>query len=283
MSSPSACRGGPVRARKDVAYRRVDGVDPNLLSLDAYVPHRGSACGPAPVVVYVHGGGFVRGDKANKISDKVRLFTDEGWTFVSVDYRLSPRAATSDRADRVRYPTHEQDVAAAVAWVEDHARELGGDPARVLLMGHSSGAFLVSLLSTDLSFLTGAGVPTDHVRCTVALDTEYDVARQVAQGGTQEQLYRNAFGDDPATWRDGSPVEHIAAGTTRPSFLVVTRGPARRVAQARDFVDALEVGGTHAALLDVSPMTHEEVNAAVGSSGDSTVTPAVMAFLRSCR
>ena len=105
----------------------------------------------------------------------------------------------------------------------------------------------------------------------------------MAQGGAQEQLYRNAFGDDPATWSEGSPIEHTAAGTDRPSFLVVTRGAARRVAQARAFVDALDTGGTDATLLDVSPMTHEEVNAAVGASGDTTVTPAVMAFLRSCR
>ena len=282
-TTPATCRGGPVRASKDVAYRRVDGVDPNLLSLDAYVPHRDAGCAPAPIVVYVHGGGFARGDKAHRISDKVRLFTDEGWTFVSVNYRLSPTPASPDRADPIHHPIHEQDAAAAVAWVEDHAGELGGDPAQVFLMGHSSGAFLVSLLSTDRSFLADAAVSTEHVRCTVSLDTEYDVVGQVAQGGAQERLYRNAFGDDPATWIQGSPIEHTAAGTDRPRFFVVTRGAARRVAQAKAFVDDLDTGGTEATFLDVSPMTHDEVNAAVGASGDTTVTPAVMAFLRSCR
>jgi len=280
--NPETCRGGPVLARKDVTYRDVDGVDPNLLSLDAYVPRRDAGCGPAPIVIYVHGGGFVRGDKANNVVDKVGLFTDAGWTFVSINYRLSPTPASADRADAIRYPIHEQDVAAAVGWVKDHAGELGGDPTRIRLVGHSSGAFLVSLLSTDLSFLAEEGVTTENLRCTVSLDTEYDVTRQVAQGGSQAQLYRNAFGDDPAVWAQGSPTEHTAAGSSRPRFLVVTRGAARRVAQAESFADALEAGGTDATFLDVSPMTHEETNAAVGAAGDTTVTPAVMDFLRSC-
>src|SRR3712207_2977929 len=87
-TDPSAtCRGTGVRTTRDVAYDRVAGVDSKLLSLDLYEPVRPGGCGPAPIVVYVHGGGFSIGDKANKISDKVSLFTGEGWVFASVNYR----------------------------------------------------------------------------------------------------------------------------------------------------------------------------------------------------
>lgn len=135
-------------------------------------------------------------------------------------------------------------MAAAIAWLRDHSGPIGGDPNRIFLIGHSSGAFLVSLLSTDTSFVTAAGVSASSLRCTVALDTEYDVADQVAQGGSQEALYRNAFGDDPATWAEGSPINHTAEGRARPRFLIHIRGAARRIAQARTFASALTAGGT---------------------------------------
>lgn len=261
-------------------YKQVAGVDPSLLSLDYYKPVRATGCGPAPIVVFVHGGGFVNGDKDNKIDDKVKLFTGEGWVFASVNYRLSTAPTTAPA--QVRYPTHEQDVVAAIAWLKQHSAELGGDPSRIFLVGHSSGAFIVSLISTDTSFLTEAGIGTNNVRCTTSLDTEYDVANQVAQGGSQEALYRNGFGDDPATWAKGSPINHTSPGGDRPKFLVFSQGTARRTAQARDFGAALVAGGTPASVIDVNPLTHEGVNAAVGAPGDNTVTPPLMTFLRSC-
>jgi acetyl esterase/lipase len=279
-AAPASCRGTGSTATRDVRYRQEVGVDRKLLSLDHHVPTRPVGCGRAPIVVYVHGGGFRIGDKAKRISDKVDLFTAEGWVFVSVNYRLSTAPATDP--DAIRYPTHARDVAAAIDWTRDHSAALGGDPDRIFLLGHSSGAFLVSLLSTDTSFLSTAGVATGSVRCTVSLDTEYDVADQVAQGGTQEALYRNAFGDDPEVWERGSPINHTAAGAARPELLVYTRGAARRIAGARDFTAALAAGGTPSRLIDVNPMRHEDVNAAVGAPGETRVTPALLSFLRSC-
>ncbi len=277
---PASCGGSGSRAHLGLPYARAAGVDPNLLSLDLYEPVRPAGCGPAPVVVYVHGGGLVEGDKGNRIADKVRLFTSQGWVFASVNYRLSTPGPSGQPV--VRYPVHEQDVAAAIAWIDGHVGRYGGDPGRILLLGHSSGAFLVSLVSTDTSFLQQAGVDPGVVRCTASLDTEYDVVDAVDQGGSLERLYRNALGDDPATWQAGSPIGHTAPGAPRPSFLVVTRGAARRVAGSQRFVDALRDGGTTADLLDAGPLTHEEVNAAVGRPGDAVVTPPLLAFFQRC-
>jgi arylformamidase len=280
-TSPATCRGNGSRASRDVPYKTVAGVDPGLLSLDLYTPILPAGCGPAPIVVYVHGGGFRNGDKANKIDDKVDLFTGEGWVFASVNYRLSPDPP-NDLPGQVRYPTHEEDVVSAIDWLRDHSGQLGGDPNRMFLVGHSSGAFIASLISTDTSLLAAAGLGTGNVRCTVALDTEYDVADQVAQGGTQEVLYRNGFGNDPATWAQGSPINHTQAGTSRPRFLVYTRGAARRIERSRDFASALTAGGTVASVIDASPLDHEAVSSAVGAPGDARVTPPLMTFLRSC-
>lgn len=280
-AKPSACKGTGSTATRDVPYQQVAGVAPSLLSLDFYKPIRPAGCGPAPIVFYVHGGGFMNGDKSNKINDKVKLFTGEGWVFASVNYRLSP-SPPNNSPGQVRYPTHEQDVAAALAWLKGHSSQLGGDPTHIFLVGHSSGAFLVSLLSTDTGFLTSAGLSTANVRCTASLDTEYDIASQIAQGGSQEALYRNAFGNAPATWAVGSPMKHTNPEKVRPKFLVVTRGLPRRTAQAKAFANALVKAGTPASFVDVSPLNHEHVNAAVGAPGDTKVTPPLMTFLRSC-
>src|SRR5262245_30905213 len=106
------CRGGNSMERT-VRYESVRGAAPRLTSLDVYGLPAG--CG-APVLVWVHGGGWQIGDKSNQIADRVRWAGDHGWVLVSVNYRLTdPQSPTP-----VVYPTHNEDVAAAVAWVHDH-------------------------------------------------------------------------------------------------------------------------------------------------------------------
>lgn len=281
LTDAASCRGTGMTTSADLAYRTVDGVDPNLLSLDLYEPVRPAACPPAPLVVYVHGGGYATGDKGNKIADKAALFTAEGWALASVNYRLSPNPP-SDLPGQVRYPVHQQDVATAVSWLTTSASTFDIDPSRIVLLGHSSGANLVSLLSTDTSLLTAAGVDPANVRCTTSLDTEYDAAAQVAQGGSQEVLYRNALGNDPATWAAASPINHVADPGPRPDFLIFTQGNARRTNGSKAFGAALVDAGTPATVLDVNPLTHEAVNEAVGAPGDTVVTPPLLEFFRAC-
>ena len=90
-------------------------------------------------MVYVHGGGWKRGDKS-RVGEKVEFFTGRGWVFVSVNYRLLPEGA---------HPANVNDVARALAWVHDHATDYGGDPDRLFLMGHSAGAHLAALVATS--------------------------------------------------------------------------------------------------------------------------------------
>ena len=94
------------------------------------------------------------------------------------------------------------------------------------------------------------------------LDTEgYDVPAQIAAGGQRERMFRNAFGDDPADWDAASPIR--AAATNRPlgDFLLFTRGRIDRYAGNVAFRDALRKSGTHADVVRVNPLTHEQVNA----------------------
>ena len=255
-------------AHHDLHYGMTPGVAANTQSVDLYVPR----CKPGGVVVYVHGGGFVNGDKANQIANKVKLFTSAGYAFASVNYRLD-----------VQYPAAEQDVGNTIGYLAEHATQYGYDPHRLLLLGHSSGAFLVALLSTDASFVQAAGVALSDIRCTVPLDTTYDIAYQMAHTTPEARMYRNAFGNDPAVWTRGSPIDNIAADKHIPAFHIVTRGQPDRIAQAQAFGAVLHGAGVREDVQVARGLSHDEVNQAIGAPGDTMVTRPLMNFYASCR
>lgn len=275
----SRCRSA---TRSDVVYVRRPATPAAATTLDVH-PAPGACRGaPGPVVVWVHGGGWVAGDKA-ALGSKLSLFHELGAAVVSVDHRLSPRPLRSaNDGNTALHPDHADDVAAAVGWVADHARSFGADPDTIVLVGHSAGAHLVSLVGTDPRYLRDAGVRTGAVRCVVALDTEgYDLVEKVARGGSSAVLVRNAFGDDPQVWRDASPITHAGDGAPV-RFLVVTRGAPARRAEAARFVDAVTAAGGDAALSIAAGSTHADVNRKLGEAGEAVVTPAVREFATGC-
>jgi acetyl esterase/lipase len=277
--TPVSCAVTGVRVERDVRYTNTPGVAARLQSLDLYQPTRTAGCAPTPVLIWVHGGGWQTGDKANQMRDKISWATGRSWLLVSVNYRLSPPAPSSLGAlmpGRVMYPTHNDDVTAAVQWVRAHAAEYGGDPNNLSLLGHSAGAGIVSQIATNPRFATSP------VRCAAVLDTEaYDIAESAGGGDAQGVLYQNAFGSDPAVWREASAMTHVRAGL--PGFFVVTRGAPARVSMSRRFVAALSAAGVRNQLVLAQGYDHEGVNDAVGATSDAVITPALNAFLDGCR
>ena len=267
-------------AHRNLRYAASAGVAARLQSLDLYTPVRKTGCAAAPLVVWVHGGGFVKGDKSFKVADKVTLFTREGWAFASVNYRLVGDPGSG--ATNGIYPAAENDVAAAVAYLGRNAGRYSLDAHRVVMLGHSAGAFLVSLVSTDGSFLHAAGRRLRDVVCSASLDTTYDIAAGVAAGGRSERMYRNAFGDDPAVWRKASPPNNVAAGKGLPPFHIVTRGLPARVDESEAFGATLRASNVPATVQVVRGLSHNDVNDAVGAPGDTVVTPPLLKFFRSC-
>jgi arylformamidase len=274
------CRPTGVVSHRDLRYANTAGVSARFQSLDLYTPVRGSGCAPAPLVAYVHGGAYVKGDKANQITDKVNLFTGAGWGFASINYRLVDAAGSGP--GNGMYPAPEHDVAGAIAYLKNHAAAYNLDGSRVMLLGHSAGAFLVALVSTDSTFLRAAGLDLDDVRCTAPLDTTYDIPAQVAAGGTEAAMYTNAFGADPDVWTQASPINNVGRGKGIPLFHIVTRGTAQRIAQSQSFGDALDTAGVPADVQVVRGLTHDEVNDAVGQPGESLVTSPLLSFFRGC-
>ena len=101
--------------------------------------------GKAPVMVYIHGGAWMIGDKREQGKPMMYELVARGWVCVAINYRLSPKAT---------WPDHIVDAKRAVAWVKEHIDEYGGDPSFVAVSGGSAGGHLCALLALS------AGDPT---------------------------------------------------------------------------------------------------------------------------
>lgn len=230
---------------------------------------------PAALVVFIHGGGWKRGDKHTATgAQKVDHLLGQGYAFASINYRLVPDSSVEQQAS---------DVASAVAWLRGHADKLGIDPARVVLMGHSAGAHLVALVGTDPQYFAAAGLSYLDIRGVIALDGAcYDVARQIADGGRfMRGTYREAFGDDPVRQRALSPTLQAAAPNA-PAFLIAHINRTDGTAQSEAFGAALVQAGTPAevdAFEGKGLRGHMEINRSLGRA-DYPVTATVDAWLR---
>lgn len=137
------------------------GKDP-AQKLEMFVPQ--GAKGTLPIVVFIHGGGWSSGDP-HDYRFIARTLCAQGYAVVLAGYRLYPQA---------KYPAMLEDGAAALRWVQDNAAKLGGDPARIALMGHSAGAYNVVMLSLDPQWLKAVGLDTGVIRGTVSLAGPFD-------------------------------------------------------------------------------------------------------------
>ncbi|MEL6537693.1 MAG: alpha/beta hydrolase [Bacteroidota bacterium] len=260
--------------RTTLEYKTLPGVDADLLSLDVY-HFAENADGPRPIVVWVHGGAWAIGDKASQLTNKLSLFSELGYLTVSVNYRLSPEPMELDNPDRIKFPDHNEDVADAVQWIIQNIAEYGGDPDRLVLLGHSAGAHLVALTGTSPAFLPAREIPITALRGVACLDTQgYDVYSQ-----RDNDFYENAFGADSATLQEASPMTHVQPGITYPKFFIAKRGNQERLALANAFIDRLESVGAVVSEVDGSEYSHAGINDAVGDPDDTVVTPALVAFL----
>ena len=165
----SRCQRGPDSAqaqevKRDIPYTK--NAD-KLQTLDVYSPSKAKNL---PVVFWIHGGGWQAGDKS-EVYVKPQVFNGKGFIFVSTNYRLLPK---------VDMATLTRDVAKSIRWVHDHIAEYGGDPKRLLIMGHSAGAQLAALLCTDERYLKEEGLSFAIIKGCVPVDGDtYDIPAMI--------------------------------------------------------------------------------------------------------
>ncbi len=254
-AQPAAAPAG-VHVEADLAY----GSDP-AQRLDAYLPaHPPGPRGSSPLLVMVHGGGWRRGSRSASgvVDAKVAHWVARrGCVLVSVGYRLVPQVNVLQQA---------QDVARALAFVQQQAARWGADPDRLVLMGHSAGAHLVALLGAAPSLALAQGARS--WRGTVALDSAaLDTVALMRR--RHLPLYDRAFGEDPAWWSQVSPTARLAVGAT--PFLLVCSATRRDDAcgQSQAFAEAARAVGAQASVLP-QPLDHGRINADLGLPGPYT-------------
>lgn len=247
------------------------GNDP-LQQLD-FLSARG-ARGPAPLVIFVHGGGWKRGDKDNATGRyKAPHYTGQGYHFSSINYRLVPDATVEQQGE---------DVTKALAALLARADTLGIDRRRIVLMGHSAGAHLVALVGTDPRYLRSAGLQPGDVAGIVPIDgAAYDVPAQMEQAGRfMLKTYRGAFGEDPARQAALSPVNH-SARPNAPAFLILHVMRDDGIVQSQALERALAASGTSVERRQFAGdglKGHAEINRSLGNP-DYPATPVVDAWL----
>jgi acetyl esterase/lipase len=156
--------------------------------LDVYSPRQATN---RPVVIFWYGGSWVKGKKENYRFVGTTL-AERGFVTVLPDYRLYPQ---------VSFPAFDEDGARAVAWVEQHAQEFGGDPHRIVLMGHSAGGHTAAFLAFDHEFLRKLGADPSSIAGLVGLSGTYVL---VPETPTERATF-------PAPYTDWQPIRFVDA------------------------------------------------------------------------
>jgi acetyl esterase/lipase len=232
-----------------------------LQKLDVYAPANVER---APVVVFIHGGEWARGDKS-AVSTKPKFFNEKGIIFISANYRLS----TTDK-----HPAQVTDIASALKWTRDNIEKLGGDPKKIVLMGHSAGCHMVTLVGLDAQYLAGVGMkPSDLLAVVSWSGGAFDLVDKVKQGGMYEGFIRQNFGqDDPEAWKKASPMEHVADGKPQTKFLFANaeQGKEASAAATHKMVELITKAGGSATEITLKGRDHFNANHMVGASDDQT-------------
>jgi len=231
--------------------------------LDIFKPKMRIGNEPAPIIIMVHGGGWCVGDKALKstTAHKVERWTPKGFMFIAVNYPMI--------ADGYDAYAQGAEIARAVAFVQAHARDWGGDPDRIILMGHSAGAHLVSLVSADAEIRKKTGMR--QVLGTISIDAgAVDVPVQMPKTVAPLKLrYKEAFGAAPEEWTRASPYHLVDESASPWLGICSTTRPDEICTQTQSYVDKSRRLGVMADILPLAK-SHGALNSELGTPGSYT-------------
>jgi acetyl esterase/lipase len=264
---------GKIKIQTDVPYSASTDVRQQL---DIYAPE---GARKLPVVFWIHGGGWQTGDRKS-VQLKPTAFVERGFVFVSTGYRLLPNVEMVEIF---------RDIAKSLHWVHDHVSEYGGDPNRILVMGHSAGAQLAALISIDDRYLKAEGQSLNMIKGCVPVDGDtYDVPAIIDVAETRWRMHnllpskwghREKFGNDPAKHRDYSAVNHIGKDKSIPPFLILhVADHPDTSAQAQRLENALKAAEIPVKRFAARQTDHSKLNESLGQPDDAP-SKALFAFV----
>jgi acetyl esterase/lipase len=227
-------------AEKDISY----GPNGKRNLLDVWHRDDLPADATAPVLLQVHGGAWVSGNKEQQGAPLMSYLAEKGWVCVAVNYRLSPKA---------KWPDHIVDVKRALAWIRSNIGRYGGDPNFVAITGGSAGGHLCSLAAltpNDPAFQPGFEEVDTTVQAAVPFYGVYDfinrdgTGRDDLQGFLHRMVMANDEADAPEVWSAASPMSHV--GDHAPPFFIMhgDNDALVPVEQARSFASMLRSSST---------------------------------------
>lgn len=245
-----------IEVRRDVPYAA--NTNPRQ-TLDLYLAKERAAGAKLPVIVFIHGGGWVGGNKSSGRAALQGFVAGGNYAAASVAYRLAGEA---------RWPAQIHDCKAAIRWIRANAPSLGIDGERIAVMGTSAGGTLATLLgvSSDVAELEGTVGPhagtSSRVTCVVNrcgrldFDAEPEAARAgpsqaKALEGRLTTMFGAPFAERRAAARQGSPITHVTADDPPVITLHGTRDELVPISQAEAFDAAAQKAGARHLMIRV--------------------------------
>jgi acetyl esterase/lipase len=213
-----------------------------------------------PLLLFAHGGAWRFGSKDWHAYLGATL-TSQGIGAAVINYRLSPA---------VKHPEHVRDVARAFAWVRKQAGELGADPGRLYVSGHSAGAHLVALLALDPRYLKAEGLAPSHIRGVVGISGPYALVGR---------LFSEVFGEDEAARQAAFPLNHVRdqPAAQIPPFLILyaERDYRGLPLSASTLGEALRRHGAKAEVVEIKDRDHLSIITGFAKAEDAAVKATV--------
>lgn len=235
--------------------------------LDLYIPSKKFLKPNAPILVMVHGGAWMFGDKAHHpvVANKINHWLKKGFLFASINYQMSRSPNPLDQVE---------DIEAAIAYISANAQKYGADPKKIILMGHSAGAHLISLINSNSMF--SKNYPHNNWLGVISLDSAaFDLVEIMER--KHYRFYDRVFGSDKKFWESTSPIYQLNQKIS-PTFLICSTKRSDSCPQAEAFSKKAISLGSISQVLKV-PLSHVDVNLNLGLEND--YTEAVDRFIKS--
>ncbi|MFC4117321.1 alpha/beta hydrolase [Nonomuraea zeae] len=247
-----------VRTESDIEYAQADGVS---LDLDLYLP---AVEGPAPVVLYLHGGGWQVGDKRDGAAERLELLASYGIAVASANYRFAAQAT---------YPAQVHDVKAAIRWLRANGGQYGLATERIGAWGASAGAYLASMAGLTAKNVELEGAVGDHLDQPSRVDAvvhwfgQSDLLANSRRTWLEKEILNPPFegpllgladvADDVAAARAASPLSWVSADA--PPFLIAhgDRDRVTPVSESLALHDALVRAGAESTMILLGGAGHE--------------------------
>jgi acetyl esterase/lipase len=252
-----------VKVERDLKYGPADR---NLL--DVFEPE--TSASPRPVLIFVHGGAFIAGNKRTGTSpfyDNIMLWAvKNGFVGVNMTYRLAPQSP---------WPAAAEDVSAAVHWVADHIASRGGEPTRIYLMGHSAGAAHVATYASHPEFWGSTG---SRLAGVILVSGVYDLTGMPTDAGPSAY-----YGSDSSLYAERSSVSGLTETKTPLMITVAELDPPMFKTQLDVLKDVL-CKGEHGCPRAFMLPQHSHMSEVYSiNTADTRLTDQILDFVRDAR